>query len=205
MRCVILCGGKGVRLLPLTKDTKKAFLPLGGKRVVDHIIDRLPPGMSYALSLNDNGALAALAQVAQGDEPVMVIGGDNFSTCRLDAFIASYQGDTLVGVYDVHSEERAKQFSVVELFTDGRIKTFWEKPAAPRATLVAAVLYIFPPHVFPHIHHLASCRPQGNVGEVIHAISLYQPVYTYQIEGFWCDIGTPEGYEMAKAQLKGEP
>ena len=45
MQAVILVGGKGERLMPLTRNTRKAYLPLGNKRVVDHIIDRLPKGM----------------------------------------------------------------------------------------------------------------------------------------------------------------
>jgi len=39
MRAVILAGGKGERLMPLTENTHKAYLPLGDKRVIDHIIE----------------------------------------------------------------------------------------------------------------------------------------------------------------------
>lgn len=53
MRAVILAGGKGERLRPLTENTRKAFLPLGGKRVVDHIIDRLPKGTAFHRVYND--------------------------------------------------------------------------------------------------------------------------------------------------------
>ncbi len=38
---VIMAGGKGVRLRPLTEKTPKPLLPVGGKAIIDHNIDRL--------------------------------------------------------------------------------------------------------------------------------------------------------------------
>lgn len=198
MRCMILCGGKGERLMPLTKDIKKAFLPLGEKRVVDHIIDRLPVGMHYTISLNDDGAIAALAEVAKGDEPIMVTCGDNYFSCSLDSFTVTFNGETLIGVHEVKSKEMAKQCGVVEFYLgDRQLKSLIEKPERPQTKLVSAGLYIFPPHVFDRIHKLAEVIPKGNLGIVINHIMTDRPVYGFLIQGMWVDIGTPEGYNSA--------
>ncbi len=41
MKAVILCGGKGTRLYPLTQDIPKAMVTLAGKPVLEHILSFL--------------------------------------------------------------------------------------------------------------------------------------------------------------------
>ena len=43
MKAVILAGGLGTRLRPITYKTPKPLVPLVGKPLVMHIIDSLPP------------------------------------------------------------------------------------------------------------------------------------------------------------------
>ena len=46
MIAIILAGGYGVRLRPLIRDTAKPLLPVGGKPIIDHIVEK-------ALNLDD--------------------------------------------------------------------------------------------------------------------------------------------------------
>lgn len=199
MRAVILVGGRGERLMPLTKNTRKAYLLLDGKRVVDHIIDRLPKGMQWSMSENDIGAVAAVAEALPKDSnPVMVICGDNYFSESLGNFISAYAGYTLIGVYDVESRKRAQNFGVIELHRNERqISRIKEKPMRPATTLVSTGLYIFPPKVFSYIRDLAMTKPRDNLGELIHHILAFDPVYSYLFKGAWFDIGTIESYEEA--------
>lgn len=199
MRAVILTGGKGERLRPLTENTRKAFLPLESKRVVDHIIDRLPKGVPVSLSENDSGAIAAIYEVLPKDKnPITVICGDNYFSEDLDSFISAYAGYTLVGVYDVKSRKKAQNFGVIELHRNGsQISRITEKPTHPATTLVSTGLYIFPPQVFSYIRNMAFTKPIGNTGDLIHYILAFDPVYSYPISGVWFDIGTPETYQEA--------
>ena len=41
MKCMILAGGFAKRMWPLTMDFPKALLPVAGKPVIDHILDKL--------------------------------------------------------------------------------------------------------------------------------------------------------------------
>lgn len=51
---VIMAGGKGTRLLPLTKDTPKPMLPINGKPLLEHIIDnaKLEGITNFVISVN---------------------------------------------------------------------------------------------------------------------------------------------------------
>jgi NDP-sugar pyrophosphorylase family protein len=40
MNAILLCAGFATRMTPLTKDFPKALLPVGGKPVIDHLIDQ---------------------------------------------------------------------------------------------------------------------------------------------------------------------
>ena len=39
MKLVIMTGGKGARLGPMTKDIPKPMIPVGGKPILEHIIE----------------------------------------------------------------------------------------------------------------------------------------------------------------------
>jgi glucose-1-phosphate thymidylyltransferase len=41
MKAVVLAGGFGRRLLPLTKDTPKPLLPVAGRPIIEHIMEKL--------------------------------------------------------------------------------------------------------------------------------------------------------------------
>jgi glucose-1-phosphate thymidylyltransferase len=41
MMAIILCAGFGTRLYPLTRDRAKALLPLGGRPILDYLVDQL--------------------------------------------------------------------------------------------------------------------------------------------------------------------
>ena len=43
MDAVVLCAGKGTRLLPLTENRPKPMIPIGGKAILEHIIDKIHP------------------------------------------------------------------------------------------------------------------------------------------------------------------
>jgi glucose-1-phosphate thymidylyltransferase len=56
MKCLILAGGFGRRLYPLTINVPKAMLPYKGRPLIDHIIQRIPAGMDILISTNQRFA-----------------------------------------------------------------------------------------------------------------------------------------------------
>jgi len=41
MKCLLLCAGYATRLFPLTKNFPKALLEVGGRAILDYIIDEV--------------------------------------------------------------------------------------------------------------------------------------------------------------------
>jgi glucose-1-phosphate thymidylyltransferase len=208
MRAVILAGGKGERLRPLTDNTRKAYLPLGEKRIIDHIIDSLPVGMRFEITEDDTGAASAIShaikEIEPLDQPILVIGGDNYFSVTLHSFISVYDVFTQIGVYDVGSLEKAKNYGVVKFYGEvsRRISSFQEKPQHPAGTFVSMGLYIFPPSVFDIIHKFAVEKPTGNSGEIISRILDSHAVYGELFGGAWFDIGTIESYQEAQDYIR---
>lgn len=206
MRTVILTGGKGERLKPLTDNIRKAYLPLGEKRIIDHVIDRLPEGLRFEITADDTGAVSAISHAIKEIEPVeqdlMVISGDNYINEALHSFISVYDGSTQIGVYNVNNLEQAKKYGVVQFYSgEERIRSLKEKPQEPESTLVSMGLYIFPPSVFDIIHELAAKNPTGNAGDIISRILGSHVVYGYLFSGPWFDIGSIENYQAAQDYL----
>ncbi len=52
MKCLILASGFGTRLYPLTMNRAKALLPYKGKPMIDHIVDKIPPGIEILVNVN---------------------------------------------------------------------------------------------------------------------------------------------------------
>ena len=52
MKCLILASGFGTRMYPLTLDRAKALLPLKGKPMINHIVDKIPPHIEILVNVN---------------------------------------------------------------------------------------------------------------------------------------------------------
>jgi glucose-1-phosphate thymidylyltransferase len=50
MKCLILAGGFGRRMAPLTDLYSKCLLPLGDRPIIDYIVERVPAGMDIIVS-----------------------------------------------------------------------------------------------------------------------------------------------------------
>src|SRR3989344_5668576 len=56
MKALVLCAGYAIRLYPLTKNKPKALLEVGGKTILDHIVEKLEqvPNVDEILVLSNN-------------------------------------------------------------------------------------------------------------------------------------------------------
>lgn len=154
------------------------------------------------------GALAQLLDREGIDDDLFVVGGDNLFSFDVDAFfdfVDVHDGPCLAA-YDVGSREAAKAYGLVTVDGD-RVVDFQEKPDEPESTLVSIACYAFPRDVLPLIdEYLAGDNNPDEPGWLIQWLYRREPVYAFDFDGTWFDIGTPESYLDALAwSLDGSP
>jgi NDP-sugar pyrophosphorylase family protein len=207
---IILCGGKGTRLHPLTYDIPKPMLPIKGKPVLEHqidflkgqgitnvilavgylgeqIVDYFKDGSEFGLSIKYiydecEGTGGALRDLNNFSlkEPVFVMNGDTLFDVDTQDMISHHKEKITIAVAEIDNPDR---YGVVK---DGQIQ---EKIRVDRG-FVSVGLYIIEPEVFKLI-------PEG-------FCSLEKDIFPqlkqgfYQYNGSWYDMGTKEVYEEVR-------
>lgn len=219
MKALILAAGYATRLSPLTDDFPKGLLPVGGRPIVDWIVDnirrariddirlvtnaRFAPlfeDWSDAVTILDDGTstnetrLGAIGDIefADLDDDALIVAGDNlfeYELADLVAFWRKREGSA-VAVHDVGSKELAKKYGVIDVDADGRIVDFAEKPEVPASTLVATATYLYTrAHLQLVDTYLAGGNPPDQPGHFVAWLHRREPVYAYRFDGGWYDVG----------------
>ncbi|MCK4579121.1 MAG: NTP transferase domain-containing protein [Candidatus Marinimicrobia bacterium] len=163
MKAIIPVAGKGVRLLPHTVSRQKALLPVGGKAVLDYVLEPLiANGVNeFAMVIGHLGAQirqhmaaydsvtvtyheqirqrglgdAVLLGLADRDEPALIVLPDTIFEMDYAGLISG--SGNHIGVVEV---DNPQDFGVVELL-GRRVVDLEEKPAEPVSNLVIAGIY----------------------------------------------------------------
>ena len=163
MKAIIPIAGQGTRLEPHTKRIQKCLLPVGGRPVLEHILDPLREiGVNkvtliigylgdqvkeYVRGISDFNfsfirqkerlglAHAINLGLDNSEEPVLIILGDSIIEVDYTDFVNS--NSNVIGVVEVSDPER---FGIVE-HKDGNITRLEEKPQVPASNLAIAGLY----------------------------------------------------------------
>ena len=158
MKAVILAGGFGTRLRPLTFTKPKPMVPLVNKPVIDHVVDYL---VSYGLDdivvtttflremimdhfmyredvrlsyptepypLGTAGSVKNAGLDEEEDEPFVVIQGDNITDMDLRGLIDRHYEAGGLVTIAVTHVEDPWNYGVAKLEGDGGISRFHEKP-----------------------------------------------------------------------------
>jgi glucose-1-phosphate thymidylyltransferase len=151
------------------------------------------------------GALAFALTESNATEAIVVAGDNLFSESpdvMKDFFSNIRPKSVLLGLHDVGSLEKARNYGVVSLSRNQQVISFQEKPAAPDSTLVSTALYYFPAAAVKLIKiYLEDQDCPDNLGEMIRRmVGIGTRVYGHMIFGEWFDIGTLETYEQVRDQ-----
>lgn len=220
---VVMAGGMGTRLLPLTESTPKPMLPLGEKPVVQHMVEKLRTagirqvvmathyradalsrhfgdGSAFGMDIQyvdeevPLGTAGALGKLHAQKEPLLVVNGDIVTDLDYRA------------MFDFHREQRAEmtvgvrhyEFNVpygVVHTEDALVVGIAEKPT--QRMFVNAGVYLVEPQA-------CALVPQGrrfDMTELIAAlVAAQRRVAAFPIHEYWVDIGRPEDYEEARAR-----
>jgi glucose-1-phosphate thymidylyltransferase len=218
MKGVILAGGTGSRLDPLTRITNKHLLPVYDKPMVfyavealreagldelmlvtggDHVEDfeRLLGGeLEYGLQEEAGGIAEALGlarDFAAGDRVVVMLADNIFGgsiATVIHNFERQEQGARVVLAH-VRETEHLRHLGVPRL-EDGRVAEILEKPDDPPTRLAVTGLYCYPPDVFDVVQRLEpSARGELEITDVNNHY-VREGALEYDVfQGYWGDAG----------------
>lgn len=222
---VLMAGGKGERLRPLTEKTPKPLLPVGNKAIIDHNVDRL---ISYGINHINVTVNYLKEQIEEHyQEPrngvkVQTVREPKYlGTIGSVKFVESFYNDTVLVMnsdlftnidyedFFLHFQEHDAEMSVAAvpynvsipygiLDLDGRnIKGLLEKPQYNH--YANAGIYLIKRRALEEI-------PDGeffNATDLVEKlISEGKKVIRYPLNGTWIDIGNPQEYQKAKDLVK---
>jgi mannose-1-phosphate guanylyltransferase len=229
MKAVVLVGGEGTRMRPLTETTPKPLIPLVDRPGLDHVLDHLArhgvhevvlsspylertfhpfiearhgdPAITWITEAQPLGTGGAVVHAldALGDEPFFALNGDILTDLDLTAMRGFHRDRGAAVTIALHRVDDARAFGLVATDPDGRVSAFREKPEDPIPGQINAGTYLLDPAV------LRAWTPDRSISierEIFPAvIDAGHPVYGFVTDAYWIDLGTPEQYLQAHFDL----
>jgi dTDP-glucose pyrophosphorylase len=213
---VVMAGGRGTRLGPLTEDLPKPMLRVAGRPILERIVlhlvgfgirriflsinylghiieEHFGDGSGFGCQieylreqsfLGTGGSLALLSPPPNA--PVLVMNGDLVTQADLGSMLAQHEVSEGVATVAVRRYFHTVPFGTVEL-TDGRLTVLEEKPQICR--LVNAGIYVLNPEL---IARVPSDTEYPLTSLLTSCIARDEPVYAFEIEDDWIDVGQRE-------------
>ena len=158
MKAVILAGGEGTRLRPLTSNQPKPMMPLVNKPMMEHIVallaqhgfddivvtvaflanqirDYFGDGSDFGVTMRyatEDSPLGTAGSVRNAsselDDTFLVISGDVLTDIDLTAFVKAHRDADATASIALKHVENPLEFGIVITDADGNIERFLEKP-----------------------------------------------------------------------------
>ena len=231
MKAVILIGGFGTRLRPLSINTPKAMMPVINTPFLEYVIRRLSrynirqivlaishlaqpiedyfdDGSRFGVRLNytiEETALGTAGAVKNAekylDEAFLVLNGDVFTDLDIAAMMALHNQRKAKVTIALTPVEDPTSYGLIETDAQGRITRFLEKPSWEQVTTNMINAGTY--ILEPDV--LSSIPPQTNFSfehEVFPPLlGREEPIYAYPSSCYWMDIGTPQKYLQLNRDL----
>lgn len=225
LQAVVMAGGRGTRLHPLTEEMPKPMLPIGDRPLMERIIRQLSDagirqvsvtthyladkitshfgdGAAFGVRLSylpeDKllGTAGGLGLMPASDTPLLVINGDILTQVDFRAMLAFHREHKAALTIAVRLHEVDVPYGVVE--SDGvHVRRVVEKPTY--RYFVNAGIYLLEPRT----HELIPKNKRFDMTDLIStAIDQGWPVVTFPIWEYWRDIGQHQDYVEAQADVK---
>jgi mannose-1-phosphate guanylyltransferase len=224
MKALILVGGLGTRLRPLTINTPKAMMPVLNKPFMAHVIDHLIEHsvdeviftrghlagqmelffgdryrsckVTYVSEYRPLGTAGGIKNCEQYlDSTFFALNGDVFSTIDLSAMLRLHRSKSSIATIALTPVENPSAFGLVQTENDGRIKRFVEKPKPDEITTDLINAGCYV--LEPDI--LRYIKPDTNTSIERETFQLLlkdrRPFYAFvDRESYWIDMGNREKY-----------
>jgi mannose-1-phosphate guanylyltransferase len=231
MQALILAGGKGLRLRPLTIHTPKPIVPIANRPLLLYQIELLKRAgitdLTLSLSYQPNkieeifgdgsdhgvkirytveaeplGTAGAFKHAqATLKAPTVVLNGDILTNINLAEVVAYHHRQEALATIVAVPVTDPSLYGMVEIGADGRVSRYIEKPKAEEITCdtINAGIYVLEPRVLDLIP--ADESYSFEFGLFPQLVAVGEPFYAYTARDYWIDVGVPQNYLQAHADL----
>jgi mannose-1-phosphate guanylyltransferase / phosphomannomutase len=234
MKAVVMAGGEGSRLRPLTSSMPKPLVPVAGRPIMEHILlhlrrhqlrdvvatvqymgasirnyfgDGSEQGVALTYSVEDSPlgtAGSVMLARQQLGETFVVISGDSLTDIDLGAAARFHRERKAIATIVLKPVPNPLEYGVVVVDEGGAVQRFIEKPSWGEVISDLANTGIY--ILDPAVFDFF--RP-GEVtdwsGDVFpKLLKEGEHVFGWIADGYWEDVGSHSAYVKAKVQLPGD-
>lgn len=225
LKAVVMAGGLGNRLRPLTEEVPKSMLPVGDRPILERIIQQLGEAGIHQVNLTTHykselitehfgdgrkfgvdihyvnedqplGTAGILKMFEESDEPMLVMNGDILTQVNFRSLHEFHKDHHADMTVAVSQHEIHIPFGVIE--TEGVIvKKILEKPSFKH--FINAGIYL----INPKVCRLIPKEQFFDMTDLIeHVMQNNGRVITFPLHEYWLDIGRYSDYEKAQEDVK---
>ena len=224
---IIMAGGKGTRLRPLTNDIPKPLLPIGDKTIMEHNVDRLIKfgiddfwfsvnylgekieaffgsgkekniSISYVWEDKPLGTIGAVSKIDDlKHEDILVTNSDILTNLDYEQFYLDYKNSKADLSIASIPYSVNVPYAVLEKNNDGIVKSFKEKPTYTFYS--NGGIYLMKKSVLSLIPKNAFFNATDLIDLLI---SKNKKVVSFSLDGYWLDVGKHDDYNKAQIDVK---
>ncbi|MDX6632495.1 MAG: mannose-phosphate guanylyltransferase [Solirubrobacterales bacterium] len=229
MQALILVGGQGTRLRPLTDTIPKPALPLAGRPLIGYMISWLGrhgvtdvvlacgfkaerlrdvlgdgepggPALRYLTEPEPRGTAGAIRFAAEMlDERFLALNGDVLADLDLTELIQAHEEHGARATLGLHPVEDSSDYGVVVTAPDGEVTEFREKPESGEAGPGEINAGTYV--LERSILELIPPDREVSIEREVFPRLVGDGLYGVRLEGYWLDIGTHERYQQAERDI----
>ncbi|TFH40727.1 MAG: nucleotidyl transferase, partial [Lysobacterales bacterium] len=231
MKAVVMAGGAGSRLRPLTINRPKPMVPLVNKSVIGHILDLLKRhgiteviitlqymaediqdhlgdghnlGMNIQYSIEETplGTAGSVKQAQEWfDDTFLVISGDAVTDVDLQSIINFHKTKKSIATLTLYRVPNPLEYGVIIVNDEGRVQQFLEKPSWGEVISDTVNTGIYV--LEPQVLDLFEPGVSFDFSKDLFPILLSRadPMYGYIADGYWCDVGNLSEYMRATQDI----
>jgi NDP-sugar pyrophosphorylase family protein len=226
VRSIILAGGKGMRLRPLTAVFPKPLVPLGNKSIIEILLAQLRQnglqdvtictgylagliravcgdGSKYGLNIeyiNEDkplGTAAPLQYVENLSDPVIVMNGDLLTTMSYKNMIEYHISENADITIGAYQRDVKIDFGVIKSGEDGAFQGFTEKPTYHYEVSMGVNV------VSKRAIEMISSGSYLDMPDfILHVHKMGGKIALYREDCYWLDIGRLDDYALAQDEFE---
>jgi mannose-1-phosphate guanylyltransferase len=231
VKAIILVGGEGTRLRPLTYTTVKAMVPVLNKPFIEYVFrylnshkireiilamgykpdcitdyfgdaSQLGTKLVYSIETEPLGTAGAVKNAEQYiDDAFFVMNGDIFTDLNLTEMLRFHENKGAKVTIALTPVDDPTRFGVVEIDSNQRVTRFVEKPKREQVTS-----NMINAGIYIIEREILNRVPQGK--RIMFERTIFpallaegEPVFGYATDAYWIDTGTPEQYLQLNRDL----